>query len=253
MKTFRDIKLLYKRSLTQTLRNPITIFVSLFQPLLYLFLFMPLLKNIGGVPGLPTGRTTEIFIPGLLVMMALFSSAFVGFEIINEIRSGLIERFLVTRVSRAAILWGRILRDATVLLVQCVLITIAAIPFGLMINISGFLISLVLYALMAIAMTSMSYGFALIYKTERNLATTLNMITLPVSLLSGTILPLILAPLWLQTLSKINPFSYAVNASRSLFIGNFQSLDILYSFVIIALLALLIFMWALKALKKIAS
>lgn len=251
MKLLREIKLMFLRSMRQTLRSPIFVFVSLFQPLLYLFLFMPLLKNLGGVPGLPAGKTVQIFIPGLLVMMALFGSAFVGFNLIDDIRSGVIERFLVTPVSRSAILLGRVLRDATVLIVQCVLITLVAIPLGLSVNIGGFLLSLILYAMVAVTMASMSYSFALIYRIEDPLAPTLNTITLPLSLLSGIMLPLALAPLWLQDVARLNPFSYAVNASRALFAGNFQSIDILEGFVIIFLLMSVIFWWSLKSLKDI--
>jgi len=250
MKLLRETKLMFIRNLRTTLRNPIFIFVSLFQPLLYLFLFMPLLKDLGGVPGLPAGKTVQIFIPGLLVMMALFGSAFVGFNLIDDIRTGVIERFLVTPVKRSAILLGRVLRDAVVLLAQCVLITLVALFFGLSVNIGGFLLSLLLYAMIAITMASMSYSFALIYKSEDSLAPTLNTITLPVSLLSGIFLPLALAPLWLQDLAKANPFSYAVNGSRALFAGNFQSLDIVRGFVIIFLLMSVIFWWALRSLKK---
>jgi len=88
---------MFIRNLRQTLRSPIFIFVSLFQPLLYLFLFMPLLNNLGGVPGLPVGKNRADFYSRLLVMMALFGSAFVGFNLIDDIRTGVIERFLVTR------------------------------------------------------------------------------------------------------------------------------------------------------------
>ena len=244
---------MFVRNMQHTLRNPIFILVSMFQPMLYLFLFMPLLENLGGVPGLPAGRTVDIFIPGLLVMLALFGSAFVGFSLIDELRTGVIERFLVTPVKRSSILLGRVLRDASVLVAQCVLITLVAIPFGLSVNMAGFLLSLILYGLIGITMASMSYSFALIYKSEDNLAPTLNTITLPISLLSGIILPLILAPIWLQNVAKINPFSYAVNASRALFAGNFQSIDIIEGFVIIALLAILMFSWSLSSLKKIES
>ena len=253
MRILRDTKLMFVRNMQHTLRNPIFILVSMFQPMLYLFLFMPLLENLGGVPGLPAGRTVDIFIPGLLVMLALFGSAFVGFSLIDELRTGVIERFLVTPVKRSSILLGRVLRDASVLVAQCVLITLVAIPFGLSVNVAGFLLSLVLYGLIGITMASMSYSFALIYKSEDNLAPTLNTITLPISLLSGIILPLILAPIWLQNVAKINPFSYAVNASRALFAGNFQSIDIIEGFVIIALLAILMFSWSLSSLKKIES
>jgi len=253
MRILRDTKLMFVRNMQHTLRNPIFILVSMFQPMLYLFLFMPLLENLGGVPGLPAGRTVDIFIPGLLVMLALFGSAFVGFSLIDELRTGVIERFLVTPVKRSSILLGRVLRDASVLVAQCVLITLVAIPFGLSVNVAGFLLSLVLYGLIGITMASMSYSFALIYKSEDNLAPTLNTITLPISLLSGIILPLILAPIWLQNVAKINPFSYAVNASRALFAGNFQSIDIIEGFVIIALLAIVMFSWSLSSLKKIES
>lgn len=242
---------MFIRNMRQTLRSPIFVFVSLFQPLLYLFLFMPLLNGLGGVPGLPAGKTVQIFIPGLLVMMALFGSAFVGFNLIDDIRSGVIERFLVTPVSRSAILLGRVLRDALVLLTQCVLITLVAIPLGLSVNVGGFLLSLVLYAMVSITMASMSYSFALIYRIEDPLAPTLNTITLPLSLLSGIMLPLALAPLWLQDLAKVNPFSYAVNASRALFAGNFQSIDILEGFVIVFLLMSVVFWWSLNSLKKL--
>jgi len=242
---------MFIRNMRQTLRSPIFVFVSLFQPLLYLFLFMPLLNGLGGVPGLPAGKTVQIFIPGLLVMMALFGSAFVGFNLIDDIRSGVIERFLVTPVNRSAILLGRVLRDAVVLLTQCVLITLVAIPLGLSVNIGGFLLSLVLYAMVSITMASMSYSFALIYRIEDPLAPTLNTITLPLSLLSGIMLPLALAPLWLQDLAKVNPFSYAVNASRALFAGNFQSIDIIEGFVIIFLLMSVVFWWSLNSLRKL--
>lgn len=253
MKMLHETKLMFIRSIQHTLRNPIWLFLNLFQPLLYLFLFMPLLKSLGGVPGLPSGKTVEVFTPGLLVMLALFGSAFVGFGLVDEIRSGVIERFLVTPVNRLSILLGRILKDVVVLLIQCILITLFAIPFGLSINIGGFLLSLLLYAVIAVAMASMSYAFALIFKSEDTLASMLNTIALPISLLSGIMLPLALAPLWLKNMAKINPFSYAVNASRALFVGSINNVDVTKGFIIIILLAIITFWWAVRTLKKMAA
>jgi ABC-2 type transport system permease protein len=253
MKLLRDTWLMFVRNVQHTVRNPVFVFASMFQPLLYLLLFMPLLNSLGGVTGLPAGKTVDVFIPGLLVMQALFGSAFVGFSLIDDIRSGVIERWLVTPVARSSILLGRVLRDAVVLLLQCVLITLVAIPFGLSVNAGGFLLSLVLYALIGISMASMSYGFALVYKVEDPLAPTLNTIALPVTLLSGIILPLTLAPLWLLDLSKADPFSYGVDAARALFAGNFSNIAIFEGFIIIAALAVVIFLLALRQLDKMTS
>ncbi len=253
MTLLRDTKLMFIRNMQHTVRNPVFVFVSMFQPLMYLILFMPLLNGLGNVPGIPAGKAVDVFIPGLLVLEALFGTAFVGFSLIDDIRSGVIERFLVTPAKRPAILLGRVLRDAVILLLQCTLITVVAIPFGLNVNVYGFLLSLLLYALIGITMASISYGFALIFKIEDALAPTLNTITLPVSLLSGIILPLALAPVWLQDISKINPFSYAVNATRNLFAGSFSNIGIIEGFVIIGVLATLVFLWGLRSLNKMAS
>ena len=247
MKLLHDTRLMFVRNMQHTIRSPVFVFASLFQPLMYLLLFMPLLNGLGTVPGLPAGKTVDVFIPGLLVL------AFVGFSLIDDIRGGVIERFLVTPVTRSAILLGRVLRDAVVLIAQCVLITIVAIPFGLTVNGYGFLLSLLLYALIGISMASISYGFALIFKIEDALAPTLNILTLPLSLLSGIILPLALAPVWLQDLSKINPFSYAVDAARSLFAGDFSNVGIVVGFIVVAALAILVFLWGLRSLNKMAS
>jgi ABC-2 type transport system permease protein len=214
---------------------------------------MPLLGGLGSVPGFTDGNTANVFIPGLLVMQAIFGCAFVGFPLIDDIRSGVIQRYLVTPVSRSAIMLGKVLRDVAVLLAQCVLITVAAIPFGLSINVPGFLLSLIMYALIGTIMSCISYSFALIYKVEDSLAPTMNTITLPVALLSGIFLPLALAPLWLQYLSKVNPFSYGVNATRDLFVGNFQSIGILEGFIITSLIAVVVFYWSLKSLNKMAQ
>jgi len=253
MKLLHDVRLMFVNNLNHTLKSPVFIFINMFQPLMYLVLYMPLLGGLGSVPGFTGGNTANVFIPGLLVMQAIFGCAFVGFPLIDDIRSGVIHRYLVTPVSRSAIILGKVLRDVVVLLAQCILITLVAIPFGLTLSVPGFLLSLVLYIFIGIIMSCISYSFALIYKVEDSLAPTMNTITLPVSLLSGIFLPLALAPLWLQYLAKINPFSYGVNATRDLFVGNFQSISIFAGFIITGIIAVVMFYWSLHSLKKMAT
>lgn len=252
VKALHDIRLLYMDSMRHSFKSPIFIFLSLFQPLMFMLLYMPLLGGLGNSPGF-SGGTVNTFIPGLLVMQAIFEGGFVGFALIDDIRSGVINRYLVTPVSRSAILLGKSLRDTTIILMQCLLITFVALPFGLTLNPAGFLLSLVLYALMGIIMSSLSYGFALIYKAEDSLAPTMNTITLPLSLLAGIFLPLALAPVWLQTLGKVNPFAYGVDATRELFAGNFLSFDILAGFVLLGALSVAVFLWALRLLNKMTK
>lgn len=249
MKFLQDTKLMFINQVKHTFKKPVLIFVELFQPLMYLLLYMPLLSGLSGSLG---GSTAEVFIPGLLVMQAIFSCGFAGFSLIDDIRSGVIQRYLVTPVNRSAILLGMVLRDVVVLLLQCVLITVVAIPFGLTVNVGGFTLSLLLYALIGATMASISYAFSLIYKAEDALAPTMNTLTLPISLLSGIILPLALAPVWLQYISKLDPFSYGVDAARALFTGTLN-VNVLASFVIVGALAVAVFYWSLTTLNKMAK
>ena len=109
MKTARDTGLLFQRYAIQMLRNPVWLFVGFSTPILYLALFTPLLKHLAGSGGLPTGNVLDLFLPGILALLAFASGTGPGFGTIFELQAGVIERFRVTPASRFAILIGPIL------------------------------------------------------------------------------------------------------------------------------------------------
>ena len=238
MRTLRDTWLIFQRSVTLTLRNPVWLIMGLLQPILYLLLFGPLLKSIASMPGFPPGGAFNVFVPGILVMTALFSSAFVGFGLCEELRGGVVERMRVTPMSRVAMLLGRSLRDVALLLCQAIVLVVLAIPFGLEINGLGLLVAFALLALVGLVMSPLSYTLALILGSEDALAPTINAITLPLLLLSGVMLPMSLAPSWLQTVATFNPLYHAVVASRDLFNGAFGDRDILVGVVMMVVFAI---------------
>src|SRR3954447_16152888 len=115
MKLLQDTWLLFVRSLKETLRNPVWVIFGLVQPIFFLTLFGPLFRNVAKGPGFPGGNAMNLFIPGLLIQLSLFS-AFAGFGLIDEMRSGVIERLRVTPVSRFALLLGRVARDVLIIM-----------------------------------------------------------------------------------------------------------------------------------------
>src|SRR5262245_54186319 len=131
MKAIRDTWLVFRRYFGRSVSSPLYVGVSLGQPLLYLVLFAPLLNSLASIPGFPSGGAYDVFVPGLLVQLGLFSATSGGWSLIAEVRAGIVERMRVTPVSRTALLLGRTLRDVVVLLMQAALIVIAAVPFGL--------------------------------------------------------------------------------------------------------------------------
>ncbi len=94
--------LIFRRSLRQSLRNPAWVLIGVFQPLVYLALFGPLLIPIvQSTPGFPPGDAWQVLVPALLVQQALFGTLFVGFGLISEYRAGVIER-MRRRCSRSS-------------------------------------------------------------------------------------------------------------------------------------------------------
>ena len=239
MRTMRDTWLIFERSLLLSLRNPVWVIMGILQPILYLLLFGPLLTNIAKMPGFPPGGAFNVFVPGLLVMTALFGSAFVGFGLCDEMREGVVERMTVTPMSRVAMLVGRSLRDVVLLLAQGLIIVLLAMPFGLEINLEGVAVAFLLLALIGIMMSPVSYTLALVLKSEDALAPVVNGISLPLLLLSGVMLPMSLAPDWLQTVAKFNPLYHAVAAIRSLFNASYGDSEIVVGVVLLVVLAMI--------------
>ena len=101
MKTFRDIGLLFHRYTLQMLRNPVWLFVGFSSPILYLALFTPMLKHVAPTLGVRGGGVLEIFLPGILSLLAFASGSGMGFNTIFELQAGVIERFRVTPASRS--------------------------------------------------------------------------------------------------------------------------------------------------------
>ena len=122
--------------------------------------------------------------------MGMFGSLFVGFGIIGEWRMGVLERLRVTPVSRLALLLGRVLRDALVLLVQSLILVGAGFAFGLRAPLAGVCIGLGFVLLLAVSAASLSYTAGLATKDEGVYAPMLNMVALPLLLLSGILLPM---------------------------------------------------------------
>ncbi|HEU0168119.1 MAG TPA: ABC transporter permease, partial [Chloroflexota bacterium] len=75
-------------------------------------------------------------------------------------------------------------------------------------------------------------------KSEDSYAPLMFTATLPLLLLSGVLLPLSLAPGWLQAIAAANPLSYAVTAARAIFLNDLSQPSVLTGVLIMAVLAL---------------
>ena len=251
-KLLHDTNLIFVRSLQITARNPVWIVFGLFQPLCFLLLFAPLLEKLSHTPDFG-GNALAVFTPGLLMMIALFGTSFVGFSLIDDIRSGVIERFRVTPMSRVALLLGRSLRDVFTLTIQIIFLLSVAWLMGLQAPLWGILLSCGLALLVGFTMSVTSYSVALILQSEDALAPFLNFFLLPIQLLAGIWLPLTLAPEWLQNIALANPLAHAISAARALFIGAYTDSAVFWGYGVMIATAVIAGVLSARLFKKVAE
>jgi ABC-2 type transport system permease protein len=252
MKLIRDSWLVFGSALRVMLRNPTWGFFGLFQPICYMLLFAPLLKKLVGLPGFPSGGAYNVFTPGLMIMMAIFGTGFAGFTVIGQLREGVIERLRVTPVNRLALMIGMISVSLLNLLVQTLLLLGVGLLLGFRPDVGGLILLVFLVLIGGMMMGSCSYAVALLVKNEGSLAAAVNLVALPLLLLSGIMLPISLAPDILQKIAKVNPFTYSVEAARALVAGNLGDTTIIQAFIILGVLALIALFWATNSIRKAA-
>ena len=241
--------LVFQRQMRILLRNPVWVIFGLTQPILYLVLFGPLLTEVRG-GGLGGDDSWRVFVPGLLLQLAIFGAGFAGFGIIQELREGVIDRQRVTPARRLSLILGRTLQNMVTIGVQAVVLVLVAIPFGLDPSWSGVLASIVLVCVLAIGISAASYAMGLILKDEDAFAPFIQGVSLPLLLLSGILLPMSLAPAWLETVSEINPLTHVVDGARSLFRGDFGDGDVLLGAAIAVVLSALLAVWGSRVFQR---
>jgi ABC-2 type transport system permease protein len=235
----RDMFLITMNEIRVTIRNPFWAFSGLFQPIIYLVLFGPLLNGVAATRGFPGGNAIQFFAPGLLIMNALFGSGYEGFTLRDKLDSGFLERLRVTPISRLSLALGFILQTSINLVWQSILLLIVALFFGLKFDPLGALVLLVLVVLIAITMASISYRLGLVIREGGIMAGIVNTFILPAMILSGIMLPISFGPPIIQMAARIDPFYYAVNASRVLIAGNIGDPSVPLALAIFAALAAL--------------
>ena len=248
MRFWRESYIVFRRQLRMNLRNPAWVIIGMLQPILYLFLFGPLLEPLIAQFGFDNAYT--FFVPGMLVQLGIFGAFFAGFSLIGEWREGVIEAERVTPASRAALLVGRLLRDVLQLFVQALILVGLGYALGMVAPAKGVVYGVLLTLLVGAACAAASNALALTTKSEDVMAPVINMVMMPVLLLSGILLPMTLGKQWLQNVSDWMPFRWVTDAVRTSFAGEFKGEYMLWGTVWAGGLFVLAIWWGTATFRK---
>ncbi|MGW0038796.1 ABC transporter permease [Gordonia sp. NPDC003376] len=250
MTFLRESQIVFRRQIRMNLRNPAWVLIGVMQPVLYLVLFGPLLTPL--VSQFPGGADNAytFLVPGLLVQLGMFGAFFAGFSLIGEWREGVVEAERVTPASRTALLTGRLMRDVLQLFVQALILVLLGWAMGMRGSIVGVIVGVVITLIIGGACAASSNALALTTKSEDVMAPVINMVMMPVLLLSGILLPMTLGPEWLRHVSAIMPFRWVVDGVRDAFGGNVATMGVVWALVASLVLGFLGTWWGTAVFRK---
>ncbi|WP_206795453.1 ABC transporter permease [Amycolatopsis sp. MtRt-6] len=244
-----EISVVFLRQTRIMLRNPVWVMFGLTQPVLYLALFGPLLTGVSG-SGVGGARSWQVLVPGLLLWLVILGAGFAGFGILREMREGVIDRQRVTPAWRLSLIAGRSLSNTATIAVQSVVLVVAAIPFGLRASWPGVVLALLLFCVLAMGISIASYAAGIALKSEDSFSPVVQGLSMPLLLLSGLLLPMSVAPAWLRTLSRVNPLTYGLDATRALFRGELTSVDAWVGSLVTVVVAAALAWWGLWTFQR---
>ena len=204
------------RHLRELWRQPWFVAIMLVQPLIWLLLFGSLFEHVVEIPGFGGGDDIDFLTPGLVVMTALFSAGWSGMGVIEDLNRGVMDRFLVSPVSRASLIAGRLGSLALTVAIQSLIVVAIGMAVGA--RFPGGIVGIAVLAgcavLLACSVGSLSIGLALVARQEETLIASVQLVVLPATFLSAGLMAQSLAPGWVQDVARYNPVNWAVQAGR---------------------------------------
>src|SRR5690625_1735960 len=86
IQVIRETNIFFVRKLKESVRDSAWVLSGLMTPFLYILLFSPLLKNITH-PAMNTAEVLDMFVPGILVLLAFGSGMGTGWIMVFDLRS----------------------------------------------------------------------------------------------------------------------------------------------------------------------
>jgi len=243
------------RELKKWLRTPASVFIALFQPLVWLALFGSAFNPTNLIPKsfgpvIITDQMRQSILQdtfanapnyityltaGILCLQLLFNSAFSGGSLVLDRRFGYMNKLLASPISRSSIFMSRVFATIVKGLLQATIIFVIAlfIPDGLRLGssfgaIDVLLLFLTLF-LLSLGFSSLFTAIAIRMTKWETLIAVVNLLNLPLLFSSSALLPISSMPDWLQTVANINPISRAADVARTLIIQGSIDLSLLAS------------------------
>lgn len=152
--------------------------------------------------------------PGAIAAILLFTSIFSMISIIDDRREGFLQGVLVSPAPRFAIVLGKVMGATTLGVLQAVLFLGLAPVAGVPLGVASALVSVGAMALVALGVSALGFWMAWRMDSTQGFHALMNLVLMPMLILSGAFFPAEGAAAPLRWIMAINPMTYGVALLR---------------------------------------
>lgn len=212
---------LCRREIVRFLRYPSRVVGAIGTPLVFWLVIGSGLGASFRVPGRAAEMNyLEYFYPGSLLLILLFTSVFTMMSVIEDKKEGFLLSALVAPIPRSALVLGKVFGGAVLAAAQGMLFLAAAPLAGVPLEPAGFLLVIPTLFLISVALTGFGFLFAWRLESTQGFHSVVNLLLIPLWMLSGAPFPMGGASPWVRVAMTVNPLTYANAALRhSLYSG----------------------------------
>jgi ABC-2 type transport system permease protein len=215
MSTSRSVGILATRSIRNIRRLPSAFFPALAMPIFNMVVFAGTFFAVTKIPGFPTDRSINWYMPLGIMMGAAFAGVGLGFTTIRDIETGFYDRLRMSPTSRLSLVIGPLMGTLT----RVVMMTTVVIAIGITLGarFSGGVLGVLCLYVAALGLSTIGAGWGLglafIFKDMRG-AAIMQLSIFLVMFLSSAQVPLNVMDGWLHTVARINPATNILRLAR---------------------------------------
>lgn len=243
---------LWQREVVRFFRQRSRIFGAIGTPLLFWLLIGKGLGSSFQQAGDPASfGYLEYFFPGIVVLMVLFTAIFSTISIIEDKKQGFLQSVLVAPISRLSIVLAKVFGGTTIALLQAMLFFLVAPWLGIPLQLENFFLAITMLIIIGFGLTALGFIIAWNMDSIQGFHAIMNLLLIPLWLLSGGVFPATGAASWIRYLMAVNPVTYGVAALRQILydtvpqnlphlstcfmvVGGFTTLMLLFSFILVS-------------------
>lgn len=154
-------------------------------------------------------------LPGMMTLTAMFTAIFSSISVIEDRNEGWLQSVLVSPAPRWSIALGKVAGGATVAWAQAALLLPAGPLLDLQFSAVDAFVALIALAVASAALTAVGVAFAWRCQTSAGFHAVMNLVFMPMWVLSGAFFPAEGATRWLAWLMRINPLTWCTQAIRN--------------------------------------